>query len=404
MGEIMEEEKNIPGIRFKGFKGEWEERKLGEIMNVTSVKRIHQSDWTNTGIRFLRARDIVSIYKNENPSEYLYITKEKYFEYSLISGKVNTNDLLVTGVGTIGVPLLIKSDDPIYFKDGNIIWFKNENAINGNFLYYSFVGNRIQGYIKDSAGIGTVGTYTIESGKKTPLYFSTKQEQSQIGTFFQNLDKQIILEQQKHDKLISLKKAMLEKMFPKEGASVPEIRFKGFENPWIQKEINELFKITRGEVLAATETSQVKTGFMTYPVYSSQTKNNGLMGYYNDYLFENAITWTTDGANAGTVKYRKGKFYSTNVNGVLLSGEGYANQAIAESINRIAWKHVSYVGNPKLMNNVMSKINIYISDSLEEQQLISDYLNTFDTFISLQQQKIDKFKNIKKACLDKMFV
>lgn len=400
----MEEEKNIPGIRFKGFKGEWEERKLGEIMNVTSVKRIHQSDWTNTGIRFLRARDIVSIYKNENPSEYLYITKEKYFEYSLISGKVNTNDLLVTGVGTIGVPLLIKSDDPIYFKDGNIIWFKNENAINGNFLYYSFVGNRIQGYIKDSAGIGTVGTYTIESGKKTPLYFSTKQEQSQIGTFFQNLDKQIILEQQKHDKLISLKKAMLEKMFPKEGASVPEIRFKGFENPWIQKEINELFKITRGEVLAATETSQVKTGFMTYPVYSSQTKNNGLMGYYNDYLFENAITWTTDGANAGTVKYRKGKFYSTNVNGVLLSGEGYANQAIAESINRIAWKHVSYVGNPKLMNNVMSKINIYISDSLEEQQLISDYLNTFDTFISLQQQKIDKFKNIKKACLDKMFV
>ncbi len=126
---------------------------------------------------------------------------------------------------------------------------------------------------------------------------------------------------------------------------------------------------------------------MTYPVYSSQTKNNGLMGYYNEYLFENAITWTTDGANAGTVKYRKGKFYSTNVNGVLLSDEGYANQAIAESINRIAWKHVSYVGNPKLMNNVMSKINIYISDSLEEQQLISDYFNTFDTFISLQQQK-----------------
>ena len=231
---------NIPAIRFKGFKGEWEERKLGEIMNVTSVKRIHQSDWTNTGIRFLRARDIVSIYKNENPSEYLYITKEKYFEYSLISGKVNTNDLLVTGVGTIGVPLLIKSDDPIYFKDGNIIWFKNENAINGNFLYYSFVGNRIQGYIKDSAGIGTVGTYTIESGKKTPLYFSTKQEQSQIGTFFQNLDKQITLEQQKHDKLVTLKKAMLEKMFPKEGASVPEIRFEGFEGVWPKVILDEI--------------------------------------------------------------------------------------------------------------------------------------------------------------------
>ena len=117
----------------------------------------------------------------------------------------------------------------------------------------------------------------------------------------------------------------------KENKNIPEIRFEGFEGEWIQKEIKELFKITRGEVLAATETSQVKTGFMTYPVYSSQTKNNGLMGYYHDYLFENAITWTTDGANAGTVKYRKGKFYSTNVNGVLLSDDGYANQAIAES-------------------------------------------------------------------------
>ena len=189
----------------------------------------------------------------------------------------------------------------------------------------------------------------------------------------------------------------------KENKNIPEIRFEGFEGEWIQKEIKELFKITRGEVLAATETSQVKTGFMTYPVYSSQTKNNGLMGYYHDYLFENAITWTTDGANAGTVKYRKGKFYSTNVNGVLLSDDGYANQAIAESINIIAWKHVSYVGNPKLMNNVMSKIKIYISDSLEEQQLISDYFNTFDTFITLEQQKHDKLVTLKKAMLEKMF-
>ena len=75
-------------------------------------------------------------------------------------------------------------------------------------------------------------------------------------------------------------------------------------------------------MLATTKISEVKTNEMCFPVYSSQTKNNGLMGYYNKYLFNTAITWTTDGANAGTVNYREGKFYSTNVNGVLLSDDG----------------------------------------------------------------------------------
>ncbi|MCF6225290.1 MAG: restriction endonuclease subunit S [Xanthomonadales bacterium] len=138
---------DVPEIRFKGFSGEWEERKLGGIVDVTSVKRIHQSDWTVSGIRFLRARDIVSAFKNEKPSDYLYITKEKYTEYSLISGKVKEGDLLVTGVGTIGVPMLITDDEPVYFKDGNIIWFKNENLIDGNFLYSSFINNEIQALV-----------------------------------------------------------------------------------------------------------------------------------------------------------------------------------------------------------------------------------------------------------------
>ena len=78
----------------------WEQRKLGDMMNVTSVKRIHQSDWTDSGVRFLRARDIVAAAKNEEPDDYLYISKEKYEEYSTLSGKVGVSDLLVTGVGT----------------------------------------------------------------------------------------------------------------------------------------------------------------------------------------------------------------------------------------------------------------------------------------------------------------
>ena len=168
-------------------------------MNVTSVKRIHQSDWTDYGIRFLRARDIVSAYKNEEPDDYLYISKEKYDEYSSISGKVSIGDMLVTGVGTIGVPYLVENSEPLYFKDGNIIWFQNEDKVFGKFLFYSFAGKSIQDFITESAGIGTVGTYTIESGKKTPILLPNKEEQERIGLFFANLDHLITLHQRKPD-------------------------------------------------------------------------------------------------------------------------------------------------------------------------------------------------------------
>lgn len=173
----------------------WEQRKLGDMMNVTSVKRIHQSDWTDSGVRFLRARDIVAAAKNEEPDDYLYISKEKYEEYSTLSGKVGVSDLLVTGVGTIGVPYLVRNLEPLYFKDGNIIWFQNSDKIDGKFLFYSFSAEQIQGFINESAGIGTVGTYTIESGKKTPISLPDQIEQAKVGEFFQQLDNLITLHQ-----------------------------------------------------------------------------------------------------------------------------------------------------------------------------------------------------------------
>ena len=186
---------NVPEIRFKGFTEAWEQRKLGDMMNVTSVKRIHQSDWTDSGVRFLRARDIVAAAKNEESDDYLYISKEKYEEYSALSGKVGVSDLLVTGVGTIGVPYLVRNLEPLYFKDGNIIWFQNSGKIDGKFLFYSFSAEQIQGFINESAGIGTVGTYTIESGKKTPISLPNQIEQAKVGEFFQQLDNLITLHQ-----------------------------------------------------------------------------------------------------------------------------------------------------------------------------------------------------------------
>ena len=155
---------------------------------------------------------------------------------------------------------------------------------------------------------------------------------------------------------------------------------------WEQRKIKEIFKVTRGYVLAATKTTSRKDNENRYPVYSSQTKDNGLMGYFSEYLYENAITWTTDGANAGTVNFRGGKFYCTNVCGVLLSDSGYANKMIAEALNRIAWRHVSKVGNPKLMNNVMSEIVLQLPLNFSEQKKISAILQTIDRLITLHQR------------------
>ena len=215
LGKMFPKERGKkPEIRFKGFTDDWEQHKLGDITNVTSVKRIHQSDWTDAGIRFLRARDIVAASKGEEPNDCLYISKEKYEEYSAVSGKVAVDDLLVTGVGTIGIPYLISNSKPLYFKDGNIIWFQNSGKIHGTFFYYSFTANQIQSFIQDSAGVGTVGTYTIENGKKTPILLPKMEEQKQIGAFFSNLDILITLHQRKCVKLLNIKNALLKKMFP----------------------------------------------------------------------------------------------------------------------------------------------------------------------------------------------
>lgn len=189
----------------------------------------------------------------------------------------------------------------------------------------------------------------------------------------------------------------------KEKRRVPKLRFPGFTEDWEQRKVNDIFKITRGQVLATLLTTPKKTSQNIYPVYSSQTKNNGLMGYYSEYLFENAITWTTDGANAGTVNFRPGRFYSTNVNGVLINENGYACYAVSEIINKVAYKYVSKVGNPKLMNNVMSEINIMITPDIDELEQISKLIEAYNQYITLHQRKLEHLNLKKKALLQKLF-
>ncbi|WP_322902566.1 restriction endonuclease subunit S [Mycoplasmopsis felis] len=185
---------------------------------------------------------------------------------------------------------------------------------------------------------------------------------------------------------------------------VPSVRFKGFSEEWEQGNIGEVFELTRGEVLSQRKIRSKKMGKYIYPVFSSQTLNNGLLGFYNNFLFKNSITWTTDGANAGTVLYRDGLFYATNVCGVMLQKTSIKPSSyFAHEINVKVKKHVIKAGNPKLMINVLHEVLINFSKNKLEQEKISILIENIDNLITLEQTKLNKLKQIKETLLQKMF-
>ena len=380
----MNEEKLIPKRRFKEFINDeaWEQRKLGEITNI------------NTGSSDLKDAD--------NDGEYPFFVRSENIERSnryIFEGEA----ILIPGEGRLG--------DIYHYINGKFDYHQRVYKISdfedlttdGKFVLYYLQQNFKRHALKFTVK-ATVDSLRLPMLVDFEIKLPSLEEQKKISTLFSNLDNLITLHQRKLKKLKNIKLAYLSEMFPKEGEKYPKRRFDGFTDPWEQRKVKDIFKVTRGYVLAATKTTREKTPSAPYPVYSSQTSNQGLMGYYKEYLYKNAITWTTDGANAGTVNYREGKFYCTNVCGVLISEEGYANKMISEALNKVAWKHVSKVGNPKLMNNVMSEIAISIPKNMKEQSAISNFFSNLDNLITLHQRKLDKLENIKKAYLNEMFV
>ncbi len=221
----------------------------------------------------------------------------------------------------------------------------------------------------------------------------SKPEQSDIATVLFDTDALITSLENLIAKKRAIKQGVMQELL------TGRRRLPGFSGKREVKTIKDIFRNTRGQVLAMTKISSNKLGEYQYPVYSSQTRDNGLAGYFTDYLFENCITWTTDGANAGDVKFRVGRFYCTNVCGVLESKEGYSNPCIAEIFNRVSKKYVSYVGNPKLMNNVVREIKITIPNSIEEQIAIGDILSDMDSEIDKLEQQLAKYRLVKQGMM-----
>lgn len=387
-------ENKTPAIRFQGFMDEWKQYKFSELYKKSSEKNDGSIGMDkNITVATMQYKEDIKVSTDEYLNTYYTfnvgdIAFEGHQNKEFRFGRFIENDIgdgIVSHIFGVFRPIV---DYDLHF------W---KYAINNEYL--------MRGILSRSTKASTMmHDLVTDDFLNESFYVPCLNEQKKIGSYLNNLDEIIALHQRKLTKLQLLKKSMLTKMFPKDGARVPEIRFQGFHGNWEHRKISEMFKITRGYVLPTKYTIDIQDDINKYPVFSSQTANNGLMGYYKDYLYENAITWTTDGANAGTVRYRRGKFYCTNVCGVLLSDNITASKMIAEALNQVAKKYVSYVGNPKLMNNVMADIVISLPQDKEEQDVISKYFEMIDYLILLHQRKLSKLQQIKQAMLSKLFV
>lgn len=192
----------------------WEIKTLGDLYEITSSKRVFKKEWKKEGIPFYRARDIVSFSKNETLKNPLFISYNMYNEYSKKYGIPSKDDILVTGVGTIGIPYLVKENDRFYFKDGNIIWLKKRsNNIFSKYVYYLFFSNLLEFNSRGS----TVLTYTIINAKNTKIPIPPIKTQKEIVSIldksFESADNMLKYVEDSLDKAELLKRALLRDAF-----------------------------------------------------------------------------------------------------------------------------------------------------------------------------------------------
>lgn len=398
-----EYKKYIPTLRFPEFQndGEWKRCKLSDVAvrkGKKNTKGIELPVYTNSATS--------GVISQEDYFDREIVTKENLVNYGIIEPNdfvYNPRVSVTAPVGPISRnKLSCGIMSPLYlifgFNGGDI-----------NFFEYYFKGNSWHNYLRAKANYGArfdrinIGTKEFMD---MPIPYPSLAEQKKVADCLSSLDKYIDATKRKFELLKEHKKGLMQCLFPAKGKTTPELRFQEFQNDgeWVEKKVSNIFdQITRGYVLPVSETHQSPDDTYKYPVYSSQTANNGLMGYYNKYLFKNAITWTTDGANAGTVMLRRGEFFCTNVCGVLISHRGYANGCISEIIATHAKEHVSYVGNPKLMNNVMGEIEICIPPTIDEQIKIADCLYKVDQIISSHEKKIKSLELHKRGLIQQLF-
>ncbi|WP_414150390.1 restriction endonuclease subunit S [Acetobacterium carbinolicum] len=383
----------VPQIRFAGFTGDWEERKVGELSNVASASRVHKEEWTTTGVPFFRSSDVVSAYKG-NENQKAFISFKLYEQLVSNSGRLEKDDILITGGGSIGIPYIVPNDEPLYSKDADLIWIKSSDKFNSRYLYTYFTTPGFRKYLSAISHIGTISHYTIEQVKGTPICLPSVDEQDEIGLYFTQLDNLITLQQRQLDKLAIVKKTMLEKMFPKDGANVPEIRFAGFTGAWEQRKVDNVVDVRSGR-----DYKHLSSGVI--PVYGT----GGYMLSVNE-----ALSYDEDAIGIG----RKGTidkpyilrapFWTVDTLFYTVPREEYDLNFVFDIFQNIDWKKKDEsTGVPSLSKTVINSIVVRIP-GYREQKTIGNYFAQLDNLITLHQRQLNTLKTLKQSLLQQLFI
>lgn len=160
---------------------EW--KTIGDITNVFSAKRVYRDQWQKQGVPFWRSSDLISFFNGvENTRGKAYISEELYESLAAISGKIQKDDILITGGGTIGIPYIVPTNDPLYVKDGDLLCIQHNDFLDSRFLYHYFLSGQFRKYLSEITHDATIAHYTIIQIRNTPVPIPNLEKQKMIAT------------------------------------------------------------------------------------------------------------------------------------------------------------------------------------------------------------------------------
>ena len=393
--------KKSPQLRFEGFTDDWEERKLGELGSVAMNRRIFKDQTSeNEEVPFFKIGTFGS-----KPDA--FISRELFEEYKLKYPYPEIGDILISASGSIGRTVVYQGKDE-YFQDSNIVWLKHDDRLNNKFLkqFYSIV--KWQG-LEGS----TIKRLYNKNILDTDISIPSTIEQNKIGMFFEQLDDTIALHQRKLDLLKEQKKGYLQKMFPKNGAKVPELRFAGFADDWEDRKLGDFLK-TPEKVKAHI---QSKDDLMTLKL-----NLGGLESGSNRETLELGSTIYYK-RKAGQFIYGKQNFFNGSMAIIPIDLDGKATSGDVPSLDVVGilseylyvyvsrgdyWKskesEASGTGSKRIHEKTLQGFDIKVPSTQNEQRQIGSFFKQLDATIALHQRKLDLLKEQKKGFLQKMFV
>ena len=390
----MAKNNKMPAIRFSGYTDAWEQRKLGNLATVEMNKRIFKEQTTTKGeIPFYK----IGTFGSDADS---FISKELFEEYKNKYPYPNIGDILISASGSIGRTVVYNGEDA-YYQDSNIVWLNHNGQIDNSFLLQFY--NQVKWAGLEGSTIKRLYNKNI---LETNIALPKIEEQRLIGKFFKLVDSSITLHQCKLEKLKLTKKALLQKLFPKNGSNIPELRFKGFTDAWEQRKLSDITEIVMGQ-------SPSSKNYTDNPNDNILVQGNADLkdGKVVPRLWTKEITKTIDKDGIIlTVRAPVGDVAKTDYKVVLgrgvagIKGNDYIYQFLQNLQNNRYWVSLSSGSTFESINSNDIKDLIIDIPSIEEQIKISMLLNNVNSIITLHQRKLEMLKNVKKGLLQKMFV